>query len=361
MRRRAPENTATAPPPLPPKRPIHGCLFTAPPIGGRLQDCGMISTRTQPQFWLSHLADLSGSTAELRRLHQAGSLVRLRPGVYMRSAEWSALRFDDPYRVLVMAAAQKLPHSTQFSHDSAAVMWGLPSLGKWSSDVHVLSPRATGGRSLGNVKRHCVGEESGNREIDGLRVTSLARTLVDTSCSSSFLRAVGMIDAGMREPEIGGLLHQLGVAAPTKAELFDTLDALLPLPGSVKARVAIGFGDGRSQSPLESLSRGQFFLLGMPAPELQVPFYDSEGFIGFVDFYWRELDLIGESDGDRKYAGADSPSGRPGSDVVKAEKNREDRLRRVVKGFVRWDWDTAISRDRLADRVRPFGLVGRRG
>jgi hypothetical protein len=260
-----------------------------------------------------------------------------------------------------MAAAQKLPRSTQFSHDSAAVMWGLPSIGNWSGDVHVLAPRASGGRSMVNVKRHCVGEDNRAAEIDDLTVTSLARTLVDTACTSSFLRAIGTIDAGLRAPEKGELRHHLGAAAPTSAELLDLLHSLLPRGGSVKARRAIEFGDGKSGSPLESLSRGQFFLLGMPAPQLQVPFYDENGFIGIVDFYWPELDLIGEADGDVKYGGANSPSGLPAGDAVKTEKYREDRLRRVVNGFVRWDWNTALSRPKLAARVRPFGLIGRRG
>lgn len=330
-------------------------------LAGWLQGCGMLSTRPQPQFRLSRYADLSGSTAELRRLHAAGELIRLCPGVYLSTSEWNGLRFDEPYRFRVMAAAQKLHRSTQFSHDSAAVMWGLPSLGSWSADVHVLAPRASGGRSMVNVKRHCVGEEDSAAEIDDLTVTSLARTLVDTACTSSFLRSVGMIDAGLHPPEAGELRYSLGATAPTSAELLDLLHTLLPRNGSVKARRAIEFGDGRSGSLLESLSRGQFFLMGMPAPELQVPFYDENGFIGNVDFYWPELDLIGEADGDLKYNGTLSPSRQPSVEVLKAEKAREDRLRRVVKRFVRWDWNTALSRPRLAARVRPFGLVGRRG
>ena len=222
----------------------------------------MLSTRPQPQFRLSRYADLSGSTAKLRRLHTAGTLIRLCPGVYLSTSEWNALRFDEPYRYRVMAAAQKMPRSTQFSHDSAAVMWGLPSLGSWSGDVHVLAPRASRGRSMVNVKRHCVGEEDGAPEIDDLTVTSLARTLVDTACTSSFLRAIGMIDAGLRTPEKGELRHHLGATAPARKELLDLLLLLLPRGGSVKARHAIEFGDGRSGSLLESLSRGQFFLMG---------------------------------------------------------------------------------------------------
>lgn len=169
-----------------------------------------------------------------------------------------------------------------------------------------------------------------------------------------------MVDAGLRTPGSGDLRHELA-GTLGKAELLALLDSTLPRAGSGKARKAIEFGDGRSGSLLESLSRGQFILMGISPPELQVPFFDGEGFIGNVDFYWPELDLIGESDGDLKYDGAGSPSGRPSNEVVKAEKAREDRLRRVVTSFERWDWYVAISRERLAARLRRHGLVGRHG
>ncbi|MHA6693444.1 hypothetical protein [Homoserinimonas sp. A520] len=131
----------------------------------------------------------------------------------------------------------------------------------------------------------------------------------------------------------------------------------MPYSGSAKALKAIEFANGEAGSLLESLSRAQFMLLGFPAPRLQVPFYDDDGFIGNADFYWPELDLIGESDGDFKYDGAKSPSGLSAEEVKKAEKAREDRMRRLVKGFVRWNWDIAYDRTRLAAWVRPFGLV----
>ena len=101
----------------------------------------------------------------------------------------------------------------------------------------------------------------------------------------------------------------------------------------------------------------QFHALGFPAPELQVPFYDERGFIGCVDFYWRHLGLVGEFDGHVKYRNAVYLRGRLPEEVVIAEKQREDRIRRVTKGFVRWDWRTAMDRAALAERVRPFGLV----
>jgi hypothetical protein len=101
--------------------------------------------------------------------------------------------------------------------------------------------------------------------------------------------------------------------------------------------------------------------LGLPAPELQVDFYDERGFIGTVDFYWPELELIGEFDGEVKY-GAQRRYQRSLSptQVLIAEKEREDRLRRVSKNFARWGWKVALDRPRLANLLRPFGLVAGR-
>lgn len=316
----------------------------------------MKTTREIPDFLLYRNARATGSEAELRRLHSSGAIVRLRSGVFLPKTPGVEIERDEAYRFQVHAAAQVLS-TAQFSHDSAAVLWGLPTLGPWPKEVHVLSARASGGRSHGNIRRHCVGEEEPEAEIEGLRLTSLSRTLVDASCTSRFIRAVGMVDHGLRRPTEGEFRKQIGASTPTKQELLDLVASLAPYSGSAKAIKVVEFADGRAGSLLESLSRVQFMLLGFPVPQLQVPFFDDDGFIGNADFYWPELDLIGESDGDFKYDGAESPSGLSAEEVKKAEKAREDRMRRLVKGFVRWDWATAYDRRRLAAWVRPFGLV----
>jgi hypothetical protein len=98
-------------------------------------------------------------------------------------------------------------------------------------------------------------------------------------------------------------------------------------------------------------------LLRFPAPQLQVPFYDEEGFIGYADFYWPELGLIGEFDGAVKYRDKVYLRGRLPEVVVIDEKRREDRMRRVSSSFARWDWATALDRRLLAQRLTPFGLM----
>jgi hypothetical protein len=147
------------------------------------------------------------------------------------------------------------------------------------------------------------------------------------------------------------------VAPLVKTDVIAALTESDLVFGTIRAERAIAFSDGSCDSPGESVSRVQFHLMGYPPPELQVPFFDEQGFIGYADFYWPELDLIGEFDGDVKYLGSTYRRGRLPEEVVLAEKRREDRMRRVVRSFVRWDWAVANNQAKLAARVAPHGLL----
>lgn len=67
------------------------------------------------------------------------------------------------------------------------------------------------------------------------------------------------------------------------------------------ARRAIALLDGRSESPLESVSRAVFVEHSLPAPELQVEFEPKPGTIYRADFFWRDQRVIGEADRMGKY------------------------------------------------------------
>ncbi|UUT35080.1 hypothetical protein [Microbacterium elymi] len=89
-----------------------------------------------------------------------------------------------------------------------------------------------------------------------------------------------------------------------------------------------------AESAGESLSRAVTEWLGYEEPELQVGFA-YEGARDRVDFYWRRLRRIGESDGYGKYDANDAAAMKAHFVV---EKTREDRLRRHEGGFIRWEW-----------------------
>lgn len=300
---------------------------------------------TYPPLYLYREALRLGTTRQLNAAHRHGLVTRVARGAYVETVDWMSLTTDDKYRATVRAAAAISAPESQFSHDSAAALHRLPSIGTWPAIAHELVPRALGGSSRVGIRRHARGLDPSPALIDGVTVTSLARTIIDMSCSTPFVRAVAMADHAMR----GGL---------TLDHLTATADALGSYRGLTRARRVGEFASALSESPGESFSRVQFHALGYPAPELQVEFFDEGGSIGFADFYWRNLGLIVEFDGRSKY-GAQRlyQRGMTLEQILLSEKAREDRMRRVSRSFARLDWAKVSDRRRLAGYLRPHGLV----
>lgn len=100
------------------------------------------------------------------------------------------------------------------------------------------------------------------------------------------------------------------------------------------------------------------FQLGMPMPELQVRFYDASGFIGRVDFFWRQLGIIGEADGRIKFRVSDGLTGEEAEEAVWRAKRRDDRLRRhpEVRDVGHWDWDEALHPGRFMGVLHALGV-----
>lgn len=309
-----------------------------------------------PQLFLTRDALRLGSDRDLRRAVTQGNVVRLRSGVYISNELWQPMTPDERYQTRVRAAAHVSAPQAQFSHDSAAALWNLPSIGRWPDVIHELAPKDTGGRSRVGISRHCLGLDPTAVELDGLTVTSIARTVIDMACTTPFVRAVAMADAALRRRD------RTTPPRTTSSELFELLSELVPYRGMSRAQRVAEFATGLSGSAGESFARVQFHALGFPPPELQVDFYDSLGFIGCVDFYWRELGLIVESDGKSKYGARRSYQlDLTTEQIVLKEKDREDRLRRVANDFVRLDWDETKDRRVLAAVLAPYGLIEARG
>lgn len=309
-----------------------------------------------PQSWQMTLSEILltreyatiGADRDLRTRASRGELARILPGAFVNSTFWSQLDEIARYRLRVVAAARIAP-ATTFSHDSAAALWTLPFFRPPPSRLHAIVDRSSGGRSTAGVTRHAIGGDGTATEIDGARVTSLARTLADVSCMRGFTRAVVMLDRGLR-----GIRD----TSVTASDVARELEELGRVPGYARAARALEFANPLSDSVGESLSRVQFLALGLPIPELQVPFYDDDGLIGFADFYWRQLQLVGEFDGGVKYSDErlykrDISTAR----LVERERERERRLRRVSSGVVRWGWTVAVDRVRLAARLAEHGVV----
>jgi len=105
-------------------------------------------------------------------------------------------------------------------------------------------------------------------------------------------------------------------------------------PGIRKARQVITFADGRSATPLESISRVAFQAMGLFPPEPQVTVaWDEWGNPRIiVDFLWPEFGVVGEADGLLKYDDPERLS-------LREEKLRQEELEALGYIVVRWTWE----------------------
>lgn len=286
-----------------------------------------------------------GDHSSIYRAVARGDLYRVLTGVYLPSAQWSALDRDRRRLALIDANGLLHPRDGPYSHLSAAALWGLPIVDRWPDRLEVLVPEGIELRSRRSLQRRSGPPDARMTVIDDHRTTSLARTVIDVARTTSTALSVAMADRAMRVPPEGAR----GVAAASLrgADLREQLDLLSGTRGIVRATRAVELADGMSGSPGESVSRVAMHALGFPAPKLQHAFWDGEGLIGIADFWWPEFGLIGEFDGFGKYLRESLTGGRSVADIVLAEKKRENRLRALGPTVARWGWADARSPRRL--------------
>lgn len=160
------------------------------------------------------------------------------------------------------------------SHASAAVLHGLHIWAVRLDRVHVTRPRRNGGRCATFVHVHTAPLDPAEMlVIGGIRVTSLARTVVDLARSLPFEQAVVVADSAMFYERPDRVEHDDLAAALERAPRW---------PGSPAARRVIAFANGLSESVGESRSPAAIAAAG------------TGHFIGRVDPGRPELRTVGE-------------------------------------------------------------------
>src|SRR5829696_485706 len=266
------------------------------------------------------------SDDELQRRADRGELVRLRPGAYLPSGAGR-----DPlerHRRLVIATLAALRTPSVVSHQSAAVLHGLPLWGVPLGRAHV-TRRPPASSDVGRHLRCHVARlpDDDVVVVGGIAVTSVVRTLLDLARVLTFEPAVVLLDAALRARAVDHVVLQ-GRAAE-----------LGRVPGARSAIRAVRFADGRSESVGESRSRVLLARLGLAPTTLQLEVRRYDGaFLGRADFGWDDERVLGEFDGRIKYGRLLRPGQAPG-DAVFEEKRREDAFRDEGWGVVRWTWD----------------------
>lgn len=252
-----------------------------------------------------------------------GDLVRIRRSV-LACAPWideaAAGRVGLEAAILQSARASTLTCSRAvISHSSAAIAIGIPTYGDLARACLTV-PAGTALRDLAHAHLHRASVSIREVQVlDGFRVTASARTVLDIARERGSDAGVVAADFALRE------------RLTSIADLREELQLCTRWPGAKAARATVLLADARSESVLESLSRLRIMSGPLPPPEPQTLIYDRQGrFLGRCDFYWDELGVIGEADGDIKY--------RVGRAAVDAQVDRQTALEGTGLSVVRWGW-----------------------
>jgi len=257
------------------------------------------------------------AVAELR----AGRWERIRPGAYVRVGEtgtapvdrYAELHRRALARIVAVDAALRTEHV--LSHQSAALLWGLPLIGD-GSRVHLVQAVPSGRCSPDTLRHRHLLPDSEIAEVDGRRLTSLPRTVAD--CASVLAPEDGLVlaDAALR----------LGLE---RGECLDLLGARVGHRGVRRAMTVLELADEGAESPGESRLRHLALRAGLPVPRTQVLVETLEG-PTWGDLGWPQWRLIAEYDGVAKYT-----AGSTAAAAVLKERRREVAIERAGWRVVR--------------------------
>jgi len=302
--------------------PLRTPLAVDEPVRGRL---GVFTT--------AELARRGVGESEVRTAVRTGTWVRLRPGVFVSSADLAEVERTgrrpglDALAVLTGLARP----SAVLSGRTAAWVWGLPTPRSATSVVELTDPQRWR-RGRGWLMT-CAALPDDETTVRGAyRVTTAARTLVDVARSWSEVDAVAAVDAAL----LRGLT--------TRAELAQVLARQSRVAGVPRSVRAVQLADGRAESWLETYGRLVFAALGLPPFTPQVELRAVGRLVKVVDGWYPDEAVAVEFDGRVKYQ---RPAfGRTPEQELWREKRDEDALRSSGVRFLR------VAAEDLADRRR---------
>lgn len=218
----------------------------------------------------SDLLTAGWSNSGVQRALRKGLLRRVAYDTYVSAGqEVSELGY-------LLAGEGRLP---VLSHRSAARAWGLPVA--QPANIELTVPRGCSRRSLPAEARIHQSDRA-MRDlmiVDGVRVTSIGRTLVDLALAEPFEQAVIATDAALH----AGLI--------TTARLDQLLADGGRWPGIRRVASVMEAADSRAESPLETLLRLVLVRGGLPPDDIQ-RFLRG---VGRVDFWYDGV--VVEADG----------------------------------------------------------------
>lgn len=291
---------------------------------------------TVPQRVYDLLA-AQGGLARRRHLRSAGLSRRLLERLLRDGrgravgADVVSVRADRPADEALRAAVIGLDGCA--SGVSAAGVWGIELVeDPVAHEVTVGRNRGRARWSGTTVRRRDLDPDDWT-EVDGLRVTTQLRTVLDLCRSLPLAEAVAAADSALR--------HEL----VSVEELVAAAVCLPPARGRCAVARVVRLVDPQSGSVLESTCRVLLVLAGLAPARTQYVVRGTTGqFVGRVDFAWPDLKLVVETDGFAFHADRER---------YRADRRRGNAL--VLAGWrvLRFSWeDVWYEPDRVVAEVR---------
>lgn len=255
--------------------------------------------------------------ARLRRAARSGLIDEVAPSVFARPSYWTQLK-PSVRACHVMRALQELHPDWIFAGPSAATARGLAVSNRYLDKTWLATTRKSH-RSDSQFFRTIVVTDDAVECVDGMRLTSLARTVADCLRVMDFRSALAIADSALRV----GHLDQ-------DALIQGIEDACARMPNISEVRHIVKLADARAESGGESIARATMLELGIAPPDLQRPFDNpvvpTEPYR--VDFTWEVVGgcVLGELDGFEKYVNAEMTRGRSMASVIDDEHRRQSHL-----------------------------------
>lgn len=281
----------------------------------RRQD-GVVTTR---QLLAAGLRD-----TDIRRLVRRGRLLRLRRGAYLAHPEREVVR---EWRVHARAASLTVP-DVVIAGATAARLWGLD--GVTGGPVEVVVPPTRSLRARRDLLPHARALVAEDVELlDGLAVTTPARTLADVVPTLDRPTALAVLDSALRRRLVGAAgLVEIGARVAGR-------------PGSAHVADLWALADGRAESVLESRVRLRCLDGGLVPDDLQVEIRDDDGMVlARADMGFRTRSRPGRG---WLLVEADGAAVHSGPEAVHVDRVRGNRLTARGCDMVRFTWRDTVD------------------
>jgi very-short-patch-repair endonuclease len=275
----------------------------------------------------------AGVTGDLiRSLCRAREWTRLNRGVYLVDAD---LLDGVPRLSRIWAAALSIGPSAVAVLATAAELHGIAGLRR-NDNVHLSLPgsQARNRRPTEPAVRlhQFVLKPNDTTTVEGLRVTTPARTIADLLLRVRRYTAVSLLDSALHRRVL--LPEELGLVRAM----------LEGRRGAPQARPWLGEADARAESPLETRVRLRAADGGVPPDELQYRVRDQDGnVVAIADMAWTWARVVGEADGAEAH---DNPV------AVFRDRKRQNDIVRAGFTPLRFTWEDTLKVDYIPSVVR---------